>query len=232
MASIEQPTVSARLWWWIPLCGAAEFLGIAAAALWYGLIAVAFGEPSNIVLRSGVWLLMTAAAVPEGFVLGRLQAWGLSWFFPNIVWQRFVVATVVVGLLGWGVGTFIPLFLVGDGAEATQQEPSLFAVAAFASIFGALAGALFGAAQAWAVPTDWRGKLLWVAANVAGWAIALPLIYVAAQMGADLTSTTAKVLSWAAGGGAAGLVIGAATALAIQRMHPEVGDYGLSAIRS
>lgn len=222
----------AKLGRWIVLCAFAEFAGIAAAALWYGLVAATFGEPQNMVLRVGVWLLMTAAAVPEGLVLGGLQAFGLRWFFPNIVWQRFVAATIAVGLVGWGVGTFIPLFVVGEVSATSGPEPSLLAVATYAAVFGALAGTLFGAAQAWALPTDRRGKLFWIAANAGGWTVALPLIYVAAQTGGDLQSTAARVLLWAVGGGGAGLIIGAATALAIQRMHAEPGASGFSVIKS
>lgn len=55
---------------WSALCATAELLGIASAAIWYGGVNVWVGEPPELSVRIGAWLLMTLAAVPEGLVLG------------------------------------------------------------------------------------------------------------------------------------------------------------------
>ena len=224
---------NARLWRWVLLCGAAEFAGIGLAALWYGAIALSLGEPDNIVARLGVWLLMTMAAVPEGFVLGGLQARGLRWFLPDLVAPRFVGATIAAGLIGWGVGNFIPLFVVRDSVSAASSatEPSALTVAGFAAAFGVIAGVVFGACQAWALSVKASSHLRWTVANAVGWAFALPLIFVAAQIAADLNGVAPKILLWALGGGGAGLIIGVATAVVLPTMEPEPSG-GLSAIAS
>lgn len=232
VAPIDAPGHRAQLlWWWILLCAFAECAGVALAALWYGAVAVGFGEPDDIVARIGVWLLLTAAAVPEGLVLGGLQATGLRWFLPELSLRRFVGATIAVGLIGWGIGSFIPLFVFHEPAGADAIEPSLMAVAGFAAVFGSAIGSVFGAFQAWALPVGAASRLRWVAANAVGWALALPLIYMAAQWAADSTGVAPKVLLWAAGGGAAGLTIGTATAVVIPALRRGENG-GLSGITS
>jgi hypothetical protein len=57
------------------------------------------------------------------------------------------------------------------------------------------------------------------------------LIYLAAQAAADLNGMTSKISLWAAGGGAAGLVIGAATAVVIPAMRRGING-GMAAITS
>lgn len=222
---------NARLWRWVLLCGAAEFAGVGLAALWYGAIALSLGEPDNIVARLGVWLLMTMAAVPEGLVLGGLQARGLRWFLPDLVPPRFIGATIAAGLIGWGVGSFLPLFVVRDGAGVGATEPSALEIVGFAAAFGLIAGLVFGACQAWALPVKASSRLRWTLANAVGWALALPLIYVAAQTAADLSGVVPKILLWAAGGGGAGLVIGAATAVVVPAMETEPSG-GIATITS
>lgn len=208
---------------WIALCAAAEFVGIGLAAAWYGGTMWLFGEPPALGARIGVWLLAVLAAVPEGLVLGGLQAWGLKRYLPDLSARRFVGATVLVGLIGWGIGAFIPMFLFFEPQTADASsvtEPGLAATALFATVFGAIAGALFGGFQALALPASVRRRGPWVLANTVGWAVALPLIYVAAQWGADLpTSWAVKWGLWAGSGLAAGACIGIATAWAIPKLH-------------
>lgn len=209
---------------WIVLCAVAEFLGIALAGAWYGIVAVTFGEPVELAPRIGVWLLATASAIPEGLVLGGLQAYGLRWFYPALSVTRWIAMTTLVGLAGWGVGTFIPLFFAAEAASG--PEPSPMAIAAFAAIFGALAGLAFGAAQAFALSIGTDGRVKWIIANVVGWAFGLPLIYLAAQVASDFQSPIIMIALWAAGGLGAGLCIGVATAVAIAatdaQKHPLV----------
>ena len=204
---------------WIVLCAVAEFAGIALAAVWYGIVAVTFGEPVELAPRIGVWLLATASALPEGLVLGSLQAYGLRWFHPALSARRWIAMTTLVGLAGWGAGTFIPLFLAGQAASG--PEPSPMAIAGFAAIFGALAGLAFGAAQAFALPVGADGRVKWIIANIVGWAFGLPLIYLAAQAASDFQSPVIMVALWAAGGLGAGLCIGVATAVAIAATDTE-----------
>lgn len=203
---------------WIGLCALAELLGIGAASIWYGSINWLYGEPGPFLPRVLVWLLMSLAAVPEGIILGGLQARGIRWFLPEVSTKRLILATVAIGLLGWGVGTFIPMFLmVGDTAQPSAGT-DLWATAGFAATFGLGVGLVFGLAQSWALPTAIGGKALWSLANMVGWAFGLPLIYVGAEIGADFTSWIPRIAVWAAGGLAAGAVIGLSTGLALAMM--------------
>ena len=85
--------------------------------------------------------------------------------------NTWIVATTAVGLLGWAIGTFtfILLFLVGEQAPLTGSQPRLAKTASFAARFGLALGAVLGSAQAFALPTDLRGKLAWVIANAIRW---------------------------------------------------------------
>ncbi len=202
---------------WILLCALAEGLGIAAAALWYGTVALTLGEPEALLPRFGVWFLLTLSAVPEGVILGGLQTVGVRWFEPRVARGPWIWATVTVGLIGWGIGSFIPMFLAADApAEASAAGPGLSATLGFAAVFGLGVGLIFGAAQSIALP---RGRMLWALANAAAWALALPMIYAGAQIAADLPGWAAKLALWAAGGIGAGLTIGAVTGLALLRLR-------------
>lgn len=202
---------------WVVLCALGEGLGIAAAVLWYGAVMLTLGEPEPLGARLAVWGLVALAAVPEALVLGGFQAWGLKPAVPDLRVGRWIAATVVPGLIGWGAGGFVPLFVAGpsDG-PAVAVEPPLAAILLYAAAFGALAGLLFGACQSLALPRGRRDRLAWIAANAAGWVVALPLIYLGATIGADTESLPLRVLAWAGGGLAAGAVIGLATLPAVR----------------
>jgi hypothetical protein len=216
-------TFAALVLRWIPLCAAAEFFGIAAAALWYGAVNVLIGEPEPLLARTGAWILMTLAAVPEGLVLGGLQAIGIGWFLAGISRRRWIAVTVAVGALGWGIGTFIPLFLVGQDIGSPPAEPGLLATALFSAAFGLAVGAIFGIAQFWALPPEARRKGLWILANAVGWGIGLPCIYVAAQLAGDLAGWAPRIALWALGGLGAGAALGTATGVALVGMRRPQG---------
>lgn len=202
---------------WVGICAAAEFLGLGAAGAWYGVAAMTLGEPTAFWPRIGAWLAMASAAVPEALILGGLQAIGLKAFWPKLSARRWIAATLAVGLIGWGVGAGLPLFIAFEGG-APGAEPPGEAVMAFAGIFGLAAGLLFGLAQALALPSGVRRRWAWVAANAAGWAIALPVTYAAGQAAADLEGFSPRVALYALGGLGAGLTIGLATACALPFM--------------
>jgi hypothetical protein len=58
-----------------------------------------------------------------------------------------------------------------------------------------------------------------VLANSGGWAIALPFIYVAAQLGAEYADWASRLTLWASGGLLAGAAIGLATAGVLHAMR-------------
>jgi hypothetical protein len=119
---------------------------------------------------------MSSAAVPEGVILGGLQAKGIRWFVPAVSTPKWIFATTAVGLLGWAIGKALPMFVFSDAPSDQEQPAGLIATAAFAATFGLAVGAVFGLAQALALPTGKAGKVRWTLANTVGWAIALPCI--------------------------------------------------------
>jgi hypothetical protein len=213
MAIIDQ--CSRLLGRWLALCAIAELFGIASAAVWFGAINVWAGEPEALTLRIAAWFLMSLAAVPEGLILGGLQAHGLRWFFTSVSAARWIGATIAVGFLGWGIGTFIPMFVVDEAVMANGAEPGLAATALYSLVFGLGVGAVFGLAQAWALPAEARGRGLWVLANAIGWAIGLPLIFIAAKIAGDQSGWIMRVALWACGGIGAGASVGIATGIGL-----------------
>jgi hypothetical protein len=210
---------------WALICALAEALGLLAAGMWYGTVMAVLGEPEALAPRLGVWAAASLAAVTEGIILGGIQAWWLHHLWPSLSARRWIAATIAVGLIGWGFGTAVPLFLAPEGGA----PPSLPMLLGFAALFGAVAGLLFGVVQALALPARAQPRRAWVLGNVAGWAVGLPLIYAAAHLGADAATAAGTLAWWAAGGAAGGLAIGACTGLALMRMAPAPARVGRAA---
>jgi len=202
---------------WVVLCATAEAVGISVAVVWYALADVYFANPEGFANRVAAWLVMSAAALPEGLVLGGLQSTGIRWFLPTVRRVHWIAATTVVGLLGWAVGTWFPVFMPFEAQPGSAVvEPTVVQTVGFTVIFGACAGALIGGAQSFAMPTVNSGggrslRVIWIVANSIGWAIGLPCIYLAASFGADLSNVAARVAVWSGGALLAGAAGGAAT---------------------
>lgn len=85
---------------------------------------------------------------------------------------------------------------------------------------GAILGAMFGLVQRLALRTAAANTRWWVLMNAVGWALALPIIYVAASIGGPDDPLSAYVLSGVIAGLAAGLVLGMVTGLSFWKMPP------------
>jgi hypothetical protein len=112
--------------------------------------------------------------------------------------------------------------LLAPGPAGPAAEPPLPLVLAGAALFGALAGAGFGAAQWTALRHHTPDARRWIGANALGWAIGLPWSYLA---GASIDgSSPAQALAIAALAGAAmGLSVAVVTGVALVRLvgaHP------------
>ena len=200
---------------WIALCATAEFFGIGAAAVWYGSVTQLFGEPEPIPARIAVWLAMSLAAAPEGIILGAMQARGISWFLSGVSRQKLVLATVFVGLIGWGIGSFIPMFVMRQAGAEAGADPGLLSTALFAAVFGAGVGLILGLAQSWALPPGIARRTGWTLANIAGWGLGLPIIYIAAQYATEFAAWPIRLALRTVGGLAAGALIGVSTGIAL-----------------
>lgn len=208
-----------RLARWVAFCASAEFLGLAVAALIFGTIQTHLGDGTTLLGKIVRWVLSTSSGAPEGFILGAIQAIGITRIFglPLDI-RTFAIRTIIVALLGWGVGTAIPIFIPTDASTTIDAERALITILAYACLFGAVAGAVFGLLQRVA----FAGRRLqrdWLTANVLGWAIALPIIFLFAQTAGDFDGRIIKVTLWTIGGLLGGIAIGLTTGWALQRAH-------------
>jgi hypothetical protein len=159
------------------------------------------------------WSIVVAAGLIEGLALGVAQSTGLSAWLPGRLRTRWLLVTLAVAGLGWA-GASAPAMLAAD----TGPEPPLAVILAGAVGLGIAMGAVLGAAQAWVmhrqVPHPWR----WVTANMAAWAVAMPIIFV----GAGLTGADWPLAAVAASGTVTGLTTGAALGLVSGLLLPSL----------
>mgnify|MGYP005848552369 CR=1 FL=1 len=182
---VEMPSFPA----WTRAVVLGELLGFTATVLvaWIG-VTLAGGAPETVTGHAIATGVMTFAGMIEGASIGYFQWRALRRFLPLLEARAWMMPTILLASLGWLVGMVIPLVsmmtveatAIAEGT--TYAEPGILATYAFASVFGALIGALFGAAQ-WCVlrrhvAHAWR----WIAGNTLGWALGLPATYVAGAL--------------------------------------------------
>jgi len=189
---------------WMAACALAEGIGIASAAA-----ATRLTNPDS---SPDLWPVLggaAAAAFIEGSALGVLQGRVVRDSLAGVSVQRWWIPTVTVAFVGWTLGS-VPATMASGGAE-----PSLWLVVLGAVGLGAAMGAVFGAAQRLAI-RHLPGSSRWIWANVAGWAAAMPVIYLGASLPSASTPTAAVVVIGAAAGALAGAALGAVTGPALR----------------
>jgi hypothetical protein len=197
-------------WRWTVACGLAEFLGIAIAALWWALADRLEPEPGSLSAQLSMLALKGASGLLEGAILGFAQASVLRRLYPALSRRFWVTATMVLAFVGWVVGSAPSILLAGSGADSTGSfQPSMGQIILYAALFGLLAGAAFGAAQWLALRRAARRAALWIPANMTGWMVALPVVYIAASAGSGQAGLAEIALRGLGGGLGAGLILGA-----------------------
>lgn len=207
---------------WAVAIGVAELAGIALAGMWWVSVDRWLGDPVAGAAIALVLCAKAAAGLFEGALLGFVEGRLLQRMFPKLSLGRFMVATAGVAVAGWAIGSAIPLFLGVEAASSgeTLAEPPLAQVLLFAALFGVLAGALFGAAQAFVLARAAHKVWWWIAANAAGWMVALPAIYLAASQGDPEAALWNAIAYGVAGGLVAGLLVGSAAWCGARLMQP------------
>jgi hypothetical protein len=186
---------------WVLACVSGEALGIAVVATTYAAIDRGHLAPAAPwVVGAGAW---------EGLCLGAAQALILRALGvrPGI----WIALTVLAAAAGYGLS-----LIGGAGSAGEGSEPALLVLIALGAAMGIVMGALMGAIQ-WAGA---RGKLAflpWIGANALGWAPAMAVIMIAATSVPGSWPLYCIALSGAAAGAIAGLLVGAATMLALPR---------------
>jgi hypothetical protein len=177
------------------------------AALFVALV----GDPATLPSRMGCLAVMVLAGVLEGMSIGVFQ-WGvLRRIFPTLTARAWLIPTISVAAGGWFVGMLPQIFFGGDeGAEMTP-EPSPQMVMIFATVFGGIAGVVFGAAQWLVLRRHIERATIWIWTNGFGWALAMAVSYLGASLPTAEWTLGAVVLTGALTGIVAGLTIGAVT---------------------
>jgi hypothetical protein len=197
-------------WRWTIACGLAEFLGIAIAALWWVLADRLEPEPASLSAQLAMLALKGCSGLLEGAILGFAQATVLRRLYPALSRRGWVAGTMFIAVVGWIVGSAPSIMLAGSGAESAGSfEPSMGQVILYAALFGFFAGAAFGATQWLALRRAARRAALWIPANMAGWMVALPVVYIAASAGSGEFGMAEIALRGLSGGLGAGLILGA-----------------------
>jgi hypothetical protein len=204
---------------WVITCAVAELIGIGAAAAWWITMDLIAPDPVSLAGKATIVVSKSLSGLFEGAALGVLQAVVLRRIYPRLSLPHWVALTVSLAIFGWAVGSAIPMFLTFGDAEPI--EPPVSMILGFASAFGLLVGALFGAVQAFALWRAAHHSHWWIAVNAAGWAVALPVIYVGASLPDESTTTAQVVAVGLVSGILAGTLLGAITGLAFRCMEPK-----------
>ncbi|WP_213572868.1 hypothetical protein [Rhodococcus sp. USK13] len=192
---------------WTALCAAAEAVGMTAAALAAKLAQRISGDaPQGRDAALALAVVVTGGLV-EGIALGVLQARGLRRLLPRFNVGRWVVVTAVVAGLGWAAAS-VPGVL---GSDSGGDGPPLLVVLAGAVALGAAMGAVLGAVQALVLRGLVRRPGRWVLANVAGWPLAMTVIFVGAKTPGSTWSIPAVTALGSVTGLVAGTVLGVIT---------------------
>lgn len=198
---------------WVLLTALAELVGVLLGASWWVWADGMMPEPNGLFWQISMLLFKALSGVPEGMVLGLVQANLISRRLPDLSIVRWTTATCAVAVVGWAVGSSFSIFATGDGG-ADGFDPGVGQTILLASGFGLLVGAVFGGVQALALGGLGVQRWPWIVGNAVGWGLGLPAIYLAA-------SGVAFAPVWALGaigGLVAGALVGVATAVAFAVM--------------
>ena len=128
---------------------------MASAAVAAGLAFGVVGEPSDPAGAAATLGLATLGGLVEGLAVGLFQHAVLHPWLTELTRRRWVGATVAVAVTGWFLGmlpsTLISLDGAGEDATASDLGPPLWVMPFVGVVVGLFAGAVFGAAQAWAL---------------------------------------------------------------------------------
>jgi hypothetical protein len=191
---------------WIIACALAEAIGMTAAA---GAARSATALTDHGVTHAAAWglLLVVLGGLVEGTALGWLQARALAHVLGPAGRRRWLRATILVAGLGWAAAS-APAAIAGDDGGA---QPSLTLVVLGAAGLGAVMGAVLGTAQASALRHRVRHPWRWVTGSTAGWAFAMPVIFVGATSVGASWPWWLVVPAGAVTGLVAGVVLGMVT---------------------
>ena len=208
---------------WLTACLAAETIGMTASAAAARLSTNALEGTATTGDHVRAWLLVIGGGLVEGTALGLLQARALDTWLPRKGRRRWAVVTLCAAGLGWAAAS-APSAFASDSASSGSEPPAAVMLLGAAGL-GIVMGAVLGGAQASVLRPYVRHPGRWVTANVTGWAVAMPVIFIGAMSPGESWPTVAVAGLGAVTGAAAGTVLGAVTGAFLPRVDADdAGD--------
>jgi len=183
-----------------------------------------YGEP----VTAGAVLVYAALAVAlgavEGAIVGYAQAGVLRRRLPGL--RSWVAATTLGAAIAWALGmlpsTLISLYRPPGPAPAPAPDIPDGLQLLLAMPLGVVAGAILAFPQWRILRRHLAHAGWWIAANALAWALAMPLVFVAAGVRPETSAAVSAVIvvaSLAAAGAVAGAVHGAYLVRLLERLQ-------------
>ena len=202
-------------------------LGLAGAVATVMVLTIGEPETTHVALTmSGV---MIAAGTLEGVIVGSAQWLVLRRRLRRLSRQEWITATAIGAFPAWAIG-MAPSTLMALSQNAGSSPPPEMNDAvkyALAAVMGLALGPILGIPQWRALRRYVAGASLWVWANVAAWAVGLPVVFIgagAAAVGASALSVALTVVvTIAAAGASVGAIHGIALLWLLRQRQKEAG---------
>lgn len=196
-----------------------ELLGLGPVAFAGILLARILAEGGGAVEAVGGLVAFTLLGAWEGAAVGLAQWIVLRRRLPEIGRRSWVWATVAGAVAAWLLG-MLPntiMSFIGDGG-GTMPEPESAGLFVMAGGMGMVLGAVLAAWQWRVLRRHVTGAGWWVPANALAWAVAMPLIFMAAGLPLPRDGLLALLAAAVTVIGGAGAVVGAIQGAVLVRL--------------
>lgn len=210
---------------WVTNCAIGELIGMGITTF----IVIGrerwLGEPNSL---AGKWLellLVLAAGMIAGYLLGTFQARVLGRRYRHFSPEAWVRITVLAAGIAWVVGMSYPVFFASNdtvAARVSVSEPVLFVLLSIS--LGMTLGAIFGGCQMLMMRHWAKHASRWIMANALGWGLGIFWIYLGASLISIQTPFWMVLAIGASAGLLAGVSLGGITALVMPYMPPKKLD--------
>ena len=199
---------------WVGANALAETVGLGSSLLLTA--AFIFGNESLL----GVWLsasvVVFGSALLEGTAVGLAQWAVLRQRLSALPWRHWWLATALGALVAWAAGMIPSTVMSLQSAETVTPAPEIpdSLVYTLAALMGLGLGVILALPQWWVLRRYVARAGWWLPANMAAWALGMPLIFIGvglASGGGAVTLGAVLILltSLAAAGAVVGAVHGA-----------------------
>jgi hypothetical protein len=213
-----------RRWWswslwgrWVVANALGELIGLGLAGLVGALVVFLSTRAGGGVSDLGRAAIMVLLGTFEGVVVGYAQSAVLCRELPRFSRRDWLWITAAGAFAAWVLGS-TPSVLIGAAAEAgAAPVPEIGAALeiVLAAGLGLVVGLILGGPQWWVLRRYVRRAGWWAPANALAWAVAMPLIFLAAGL-PTATTPWPQLVALALGTGlAAGAIVGAVHGVAL-----------------